>query len=317
MSLLSYAWQSSQTDFKLSYSFLAEVELWTLVSIKNSLCATAPIHPHGYQVNCQPYVDSWLTSLLALARYAPQLLTFTLYITGLWHKELYLLLFGIGMSLSTLLNWAFNSLTGDAVPPRVATCIPVHGAVLSFESQQIAFFITFAMGYVVLYEAGARVWHMLLLVSIFALVFLGDHMLNYHTAEAIVAAATLGSVLAFCYQWLLYILVVPSFPYVLQSRYVRYFGYDDTLCYSVSLSSLGRYVLRGFDERFPAGDQIVDPAAVCELVRERVHDYLTNEHAVFLARDIAHIQPLLVCRIESETTPLYASRARQFIETHF
>ena len=188
MSLLSYAWQSSQTDFKLSYSFLAEVELWTLVSIKNSLCATAPIHPHGYQVNCQPYVDSWLTSLLALARYAPQLLTFTLYITGLWHKELYLLLFGIGMSLSTLLNWAFNSLTGDAVPPRVATCIPVHGAVLSFESQQIAFFITFAMGYVVLYEAGARVWHMLLLVSIFALVFLGDHMLNYHTAEAIVAA---------------------------------------------------------------------------------------------------------------------------------
>lgn len=34
MSLLSYAWQSSQTDFKLSYSFLAEVELWTLVSAR-------------------------------------------------------------------------------------------------------------------------------------------------------------------------------------------------------------------------------------------------------------------------------------------
>lgn len=36
MSLLSYAWQSSQTDFKHAYSFLAENELWTLVIIPPS-----------------------------------------------------------------------------------------------------------------------------------------------------------------------------------------------------------------------------------------------------------------------------------------
>lgn len=270
------------------------------------------------QTNCQPYSDSWLTSLLALARYMPQLLTFTLYIIGLWHKELYLLLFGLGMSASTLLNWALNSATSDTVLPRVATCVPVHGAVLSFESQQIAFFVTFVLGYVALYEARARIWHLLLLVSIFALVFLGDHMLNYHTAEAIVAATTLGSVLGFCYQWLLYVAVVPTFPRAMRSRLVRYLEYEDTLCYTSTMSALGRFVLRGFDERFGANDAVlVSTAAVCALVRERVREYLTREHTVFHESDLAHIEPLLVCQLERNNSSLTVYRARQFIEEYF
>lgn len=296
MSISSYAWQSTESDFKLSYSFLAENELWTLL-------------------NCQPYTDSWLTSLLALARVAPQLLTFALYIAGFWHKELYLLVFGIGMSVSTLINLGVNALI-DA-EPRVATCMPVHGAGVSFETQQIAFFTTFALGYVALYEAPARIWHLLLLISVFALVFYGDHVLNYHTAEAIVSAAVIGSLLAFCYQWLLYMFVVPTFPYVLRSRYVAWFGYEDTLCHTVVLSALGRHILAGFDRQFGTS-KLVAPEAVCALVRERIQDYLTRKHAVFAAADIAHIEPLLSCQLSKDTNrPLATASARQFIEDFF
>jgi hypothetical protein len=249
----------------------------------------------------------------------PQLLTFVLYVTGLWHKELYLLLFGFGMSGSTLLNWALNEATSDRVLPRVLTCVPVHGAVLSFESQQTAFFVTFVLGYIALYEAQARIWHLLLLVSLFALVFLGDHLLNYHTAEAIVAATTLGSALAFCYQWLLYVAIVPTFPRAMRSRLVRFFGYDDTLCYTSGTSALGRFVLRGFDERYgnASDETLVQASAVCILVRERVHEYLTREHTIFRARDIVNIDPLLVCELERTPSSLTVYRARQSIEEYF
>lgn len=267
------------------------------------------------QTNCQPYSDSWMTSLLALARIMPQILTFSLYIIGFWHKELYLLLFGIGMSISTLINWGINELAGDTTEPRVATCIPVHGAVISFESQQTAFFVTFVMGYIALYEARARIWHLLLLVAIFALVFFGDHLLNYHTAEATVAAALLGSLLAFCYQWLLYVAIVPTFPHVLRSRYMRMLNYEDTLCYTCSMTDFGRYVLSGFDARFGSSGIVTMPE-VCDLVRTRIHDYLTREHTIFLARDIAQLEPLLVCKI-GNGKPLSVPHARQLIEEYF
>lgn len=249
----------------------------------------------------------------------PQLLTFVLYVTGLWHKELYLLLFGLGMSGSTLLNWALNEATSDRVQPRVATCIPVHGAVLSFETQQTAFFITFVLGYIALYEAQARIWHLLLLVSLFALVFIGDHLLNYHSSEAIVAASTLGSALAFCYQWLLYVAIVPTFPRALRSRLVRFFGYDDTLCYTNGTSALGRFVLRRFDERYGGASDatLVQTSTVCTLVRESVHEYLTREHTIFRARDIIHVEPLLVCKLEGTPGSLTVYRARQYIEEYF
>lgn len=258
-----------------------------------------------------------MTSFLALARYAPQLLTFTLYISGLWHKELYLLLFGIGMSLDGALNYALNSWLSDDVLPRVATCVPVHGAVLSYETQQMAFFVTFVLGYIELYEAAARVWHLLLLVLLFAVVFVGDHLLNYHTAESIVAAATLGSLLAFVYQWLLYVALVPLFPWALRQRWMRWFGYEDTLCFTTTTSALGRYVLRAFDARFDGFKSVPARAEVCDVVRDAVFDYLTREHAIFDARNLARIEPLLTCRLTDDREPFTLARARQFIEEQF
>ena len=253
---------------------------------------------------------------MALARYTPQLLTFALYVSGLWHKELYLLLFGLGMSFDGILNWLLNSSLSGSVGPRVSTCVPVHGAVLSYESQQMAFFVTFALGYIILYEAGARIWHLVLLIGLFCIVFLGDHMLNYHTVEAIVAATTLGTLAASIYQWMLYFLFVPAFPFLARQWLVRWIGYEDTLCYTNSTSALGRYVLAAYDKRFGDERAPLTRIAMCELVRSTVIEYLAREHSIYSEMDLMRIQPLLVCRVESDSEPLTFDSGRQFIEEH-
>lgn len=220
------------------------------------------------------------------------------------------------MSLDALLNWLLNSALSDDVLPRIATCVPIHGAVFSFETQQMAFFVTFVLGYIQLYEARARLWHLLLLVLVFGVVFVGDHLLNYHRAEAIVSAATLGTLMAFVYQWLLYVAMVPVFPSILRQGWVRWFGYEDTLCFTSGTSALGRHVLRAYDTHFE-GSGVVERDDVCALVRDAVVDYLTREHAVFSPDDLARIQPLLVCELQNDKGPLTADVARKFIEEQF
>lgn len=254
-----------------------------------------------------------MSSILAVARYTPPLLTFTLYLLGLWHKEIYLVLFAFGMTGSSLINWLFNNLMEGVIPPRVATCIPVNGTALSFESQQIAFFATFALGYAALYEARLKLWHILLLGFFYSLVFYGDHVLNYHRAETIVAAATLGVVLALCYQYFLYLLVVPSLPYVMRNGWVFYIGYEDSMCYTNTVSALGQFVLRSYDEEF--SDKIVTRAALFQLIKQALRDYLARDHTIFRESDIDSIQPTLFADFDAEfgDRPLSKERVREFV----
>jgi hypothetical protein len=187
--------------------------------------------------------------------------------------------------------------------------------VLSFEAQQMAFFTTFVISYISLYEIGARIWHLLLLITLFAIVFLGDHVLNYHRANAIVCAALLGVMLATIYQWLLYMIVVPTFPLVLRNPYMLYLAYEDTMCYTSKTSALGRYVIVEFDKRF--AEEPVTRAAVCELVRGKAIEYLTKEHPIFLPNDIDRMFPRFEKKLECVADPLTKYNARQFIEENF
>jgi hypothetical protein len=191
-------------------SFLFEVELFTLL-------------------RCQPYEQSWSSALLALLRYAPQVITFLLYFGGLRYKELYLLLFGLGLSLNSVVNQLLNRLLPSE--PRVTTCTPMHGAGISWQAQQVAFFTLFSLGYAALYQARLKLWHTVALTTFLALTVLSQDALNYHTTEATVIGAVLGCLLALLYQSFLYAVIVPSFRIVLRSSLVRYLAYQDTLCF--------------------------------------------------------------------------------------
>jgi hypothetical protein len=199
------------------------------------------------RTNCQPYTASWMSAFLSLSRYAPLIITAVLYIAGFYYKELYLFLFGLGLSIDAALGYALSSLIANE--PRVATCVPVFGSALAYPVQHAAFFVTFVLGYFSLYRPRAKLWHIALLLFFYTCVVLGAHFLNYYDAPAVVAGAALGTLNAFVYQALLFWLVVPHMCAVLRSRIVRYLKYRDTLC-SGETAPAHVVALENFDREF-------------------------------------------------------------------
>src|SRR5271165_4506964 len=153
-------------------SFLLEIEFWTLT-------------------NCQPFQQSWMAAALAVLRYAPQTITFLLYFGGLRYRELYLLLFALGLTLNSLINVALNALI--VTPPRVATCIPLHGATFSWQVQQTAFFVIFSIGFMALYRPRTKLWHIFVLLLFYVATVVATHMLNNDYSNAIVSGGAVGA----------------------------------------------------------------------------------------------------------------------------
>jgi len=180
------------------------------------------------RANCQPYTSSWMSAFLSLSRYAPSIITFVLYFAGLRYKELYLLLFGFGLTIDAWIGYGLNTLIVNE--PRIAGCLPVFGSAIAYQVQHAAFFTTFSLGYVSLYQPRTKLWHVAVVLLFYASVVLGAHYLNYYQSAAIVAGAALGSLNALWYQSALFWIVVPTFYIVLRSRLVRYMAYQDTLC---------------------------------------------------------------------------------------
>ena len=179
--------------------------------------------------NCQPYEHSWTSALLSLMRYVPHVITFVLYFAGLRYKELYLLLFGVGLTISSSTNQLLNGLLG--APLRVSSCVALHGPSISWQAQQAAFFVMFSLAYASLYQARLKLWHAFALELFLALAVIAQEFLNYHTPQATIAGAALGIFVAVLWQLFLYAVIVPSFSIVLRSTFVQYMAYQDTLCY--------------------------------------------------------------------------------------
>ena len=240
-----------------------------------------------------------------MARYLPQLLAFALYVVGLWHRELYLLFFGLGVTVSSLLNWGVNALLSEHASVRIVTCVPLHGAVLSFETQQIAFFTAFLVSYICLYEAPATTLQYFLIVGVLSVAFVGDVLLNYHREQAIISGAVLGFVLAFLYQWFLYVAAVPLFPWLERKVWVRWFDYRDTLCNTRSTSALGTSVLQMFDATFGTdGNKLVRSVVVVAAADQQVRAFVTQQ-----LRALSDEQPLP----KLPTTVSAFSRSSEFI----
>lgn len=193
------------------FQFLFEIELYTFL-------------------NCQPYEQSWMSALLSTLRLAPILITIFMFGAGYFRGELYLLLFAVGLFGDFLINLVLNLIfPGD---PRVPTCMPVIGSAIAYQVQHTMFFVTFVIGFFLLYRTCARIWQTLLLFLFASSVVLSAHFLNYFTSTAIVAGALVGTANALIYQSLLYWFVVPQFAWLVRNDIVRYLCYYDTLCTS-------------------------------------------------------------------------------------
>lgn len=200
-------------------------------------------------LNCQPYERSWLTAIMSLSRAAPIIITVLLYIAGFYYKELYLFYFGIGLYLNSELNELLNVLV--VREPRIATCPPTQGAAFAWQVQQMAFFTTILLGYATLYRPRVKLWHILLVQVLFMLTVVGADMLNYHHTDAIVMGAAVGSMWALLYGSAGYFFIVPSFGFLRSTRFVRYMGYDDSLCSGANAVPACVIVLENFDKTFP------------------------------------------------------------------
>lgn len=195
--------------------------------------------------NCQPFALTWMATVLALTRYTPQVITFLMYFIGLFRKEIYLLVFGVGLSLDSTVGVLIGELVD--VAPRVESCAPVHSAAVAYQVQHGAFFITFALGYMSLYRPRVKFWHLSLIVLFFVAVVVGAHLLNYYSSEAILSGAALGSMNAFIYQSLVHWLLVPYFPVFLCSRFNRYWCYADNLCTGIDKPPLHVLLVEAYD----------------------------------------------------------------------
>jgi hypothetical protein len=181
--------------------------------------------------HCQPYEDGFVADLLILTRYSDPLLTLFIFAASLARQEIYLLFFGLGAILSSLLNWVLRKAVADHTRV-VATCTDAYGDDTrwpSWQTQNASFLVAFVVTYPLLYNAGMPVYYSFLLFLFYFAVVAGDEMLNYHTRSQIIGGVLVGVVFAFLWQMVIRA-IVPHFPYIMSYPQVNALGYVDTLC---------------------------------------------------------------------------------------
>lgn len=199
---------------------------------------------------CGPYEQSWLSGVYALLRYAPYFVTILLYVASFYYKQIYLFFVGIGLSGDGYVNFLLNR--HFPAPARRATCVPLWGATTSYEVQNAAFFTTFVVGYMSLYQPRTKLWHITLLFLYFALTLSGAHFMHFHSADAIFTGAVVGTLDALGWQLALHALIVPRIPALLRVRLVSYWGYMDTLVFGNDAVPQHVIVLENFEREFAA-----------------------------------------------------------------
>lgn len=181
-------------------------------------------------LNCQPFEDSWLSALLALSYYAPIIITVCVFVFGVRQRELYIVLFGFGLLIDDSVSRAANALLPGNASGRVApNCLPVYGDAIAYQVQQATYFVTFGLGYAILYRTRANMTHVGTAIVAHTAVVVGAHYLNMATREAILAGAALGAFDALVFQSLLHWLAVPRFGWFINFA-PAWLDYRDTLC---------------------------------------------------------------------------------------
>jgi len=178
-------------------------------------------------LNCSDYDASWFSRVLVLTRYTPVFITLLMYVSGLWYKEIYLLLFGIGLSLDSAINSALQELIAEPVPEK--HCGGPYGMPSDF-AQHTAFLYAMLATFPILYSQRIGLLNSSILTLVVALVFAAQTHLHYNTREQVLVGSCVGALLGFAYQLGLYTFVYPYFNTILCCAPLSTFGYVDSWC---------------------------------------------------------------------------------------
>lgn len=178
-------------------------------------------------LNCEGYDATWFERILVTTRYSPLIITLVMYVSGLWYRELYLLLFGVGLTLDNLLNKALQMAIDERVPQK--SC----GGPLGMPSelaQHIAFFYAMLVTFPILYSQRMGLSKALILALGAALVYAAQVELGYNTPEQVLVGSVVGTLFGFVYQLVIYTLLYPYFNTILSWSLVDWCGYADSWC---------------------------------------------------------------------------------------
>jgi membrane-associated phospholipid phosphatase len=189
----------------------------------------------AYRSYCTPwYDDSPLVDLYITANWVTFMIPFLLFFVSFWHKELYTLFF----SVTSFLNWLLNYLLRHVIikePVPVGGCTDLKYGMPSMETQQAFFVMTFFFGYILYWRRSFQtVFSKILLVGgmtlyVFVLIN-GQTTLGGNTPSQMVLGAILGVIFAQICQDIIFHLIYPHFPTLLNWKLVKKFGYQDNMC---------------------------------------------------------------------------------------
>lgn len=181
-------------------------------------------------VHCRPFpADSFFAPFLALVLYANVFITLALYFISLRFHEIYLLFFSIGLTLDTIFNAALVYLLQGAVP--IEGCNGPYD-MPSVIAQHTGFFVTSVIVYSYQYRTPhIHALHHALLAGWATIVPFTLAFFNFNSLAQIVVGYLLGSLTGFAYQVaIVFPIIVPQFPALLEWRIVKWSGYENNLC---------------------------------------------------------------------------------------
>lgn len=176
--------------------------------------------------NCQPYEQRWWTQFLVLFHYASLFVTALTLGLSFRYKELYLLLFGLGLSADTIINWLLRQIIRQEAP--LAGCGVLY-AMPSQQTQHAAFLVVFAATFAYVWRARFSVWHMALALGFLDAVVLSALYFNFASEQQVLVGAVIGGVLALVWQFFIYLCLFPHWNGLLRAPPIYQMGYEDTL----------------------------------------------------------------------------------------
>jgi len=178
-------------------------------------------------LNCPNYDASLISRIFVLTRFSSIAITLIMYFSGIWYRELYLLIFGIGLSLDSLLNTLLQNIIEQPVPNE--GCGGEFG-MPSELSQHILFFYTMLVTFPILYTQSAGIVNIAIVTLVTSFVCAAQVHLGYNDSAQVAAGAVIGSTFGFVYQMIVFLTIYPRFNWILDTWLISAFGYIDSWC---------------------------------------------------------------------------------------
>lgn len=194
-----------------------------------------------------------VVNALTYAHYMSLWLSIVFYVASFGYRELYLLFFGLGLTIDGWINYGLRYAFKQPAP--IEGCGDQYG-MPSFEVQNTTFFITMGISFAIFYRTHMRFFFLVLMTCAPPAVGIAVIQLNYNTPAQVFFGCLTGILTGSLYQFLLYYVVRHWFPRIAQWRWVRAMGWVDSMATGSNLEELQRHLYYLWKKQFPGNKSI-------------------------------------------------------------